>query len=521
MRVCLLLIASAVLACCADSDMARPDAQAAQAMDAAAAADGGMLGCVQTDPQLQLRAEQDAPVPAGTPVTYVLTIRDMDTPDCPASTFTGSVSPSLAGLPFHVTPQVLSTTLQGGERATQQVVVTSASEEEAGAYRFSVFVRSPQGDHARTGTVEAEYRVVEPAGCHVAPARELLIRDPSVVDDPQRTSSARGGAWSFAELMRRAARTPEAAPHMVERLLRSFTEDQTVNGFHVAARPRMQAAVIDTWPRTDAGELDLTRSPMRLLAIAPRLDLGEGRFVYGVLTPQGASLLFTLILEYALPGDADDWARSVHALQALPFPSEEYKRALQALTDRFSARGAAPERPNGSALLRVRSNENALGSDGLWEMRELQLSADSGELTPAGLALTPDRSWNGTGRLARFIDDNLPKVLRETHDVPARLDGEPFQAGSLINALGHWEASGVQDPEARRLFSVNTCDGCHGGETFTSFFHVFPRAAGEQSALSTFLTGIAVRDPVTGEEHTYNELRRRRQLLEHTVCGGD
>lgn len=62
-------------------------------------------------------------------------------------------------------------------------------------------------------------------------------------------------------------------------------------------------------------------------------------------------------------------------------------------------------------------------------------------------------------------------------------------------------------------FSLNTCNGCHGGETNTAFLHIFPRFEGEQSSLSGFLTGTTVFDPETGEERRMAELRRRRELL--------
>ena len=513
------------LACCANGDAGSPtDAgmPGPDARDADALAGERSMPCALNAPELQISPAHAEAVPAGTPLTYTLTITNMDAPACAPSAFSSSVSPDVTGLPFQIEPAFITTAAVGGGQSTSvDVVVRSHAEEEPGDYRLRFFVRSPQGTGARTCTAEADYRVREPEGCHVVSARELLIRDTSVVDDPQRTASARSGAWSFGELMRRVAPAPDQAPRMLEDVLRSFTQDQTINGFQVPLRPNMATGLLSYWERTPKGELDLTRAPMRLLAIVHRLDLGEGRFVFGVLTSDQASLLFTLILEYTLPGSPRDWARSVHALQALPFPSEDYNRALQDLTDRFSAHGAAPERPNGSALLRLRTNENALGRDGRWEMREFQLSAETGSFVPATLAQTPDRSWNGKPQLAAFINDNQPSILRETHGVPALLSGQAFQAGNVINELGHWDASGVRDQEARRSFSRNTCDGCHGGETATSFFQVFPRAAGEQSALSGFLRGSVVRDPVTGEQHTYNELRRRQQLLAAIVCANE
>jgi hypothetical protein len=269
---------------------------------------------------------------------------------------------------------------------------------------------------------------------------------------------------------------------------------------------------------------------MRLLAIANRLDLadrakakaGEGRFVYGILDDSGASLLFSVILEYLMPAqteaDARDWAFAVHALRDAPFPGESYNQALQALTERYTARGVAANSPNGSALLRVRTNENALARDGRWEMREFQLSSETGLLTPAPLQQTPDVSFNGSSSLARFVEANQASILAETHEVPAMLDDKPFEAGALINKLDYWKSTGISSAELRHKFSLNTCDGCHGGETATSFFHVFPRSAGSQSQLSTFLTGAVERDPSTGEDRPYNELARRRQLLESIVC---
>src|SRR5690606_792741 len=111
--------------------------------------------------------------------------------------------------------------------------------------------------------------------------------------------------------------------------------------------------------------LDLSKAPFRLLAIVNRIDLrsdgggyggggviggpiraadapgamiapdamiapapmpvhaGEGRFVFGVLDPQGRPLPFTVIFEYELPAsdprEVLGWARSWHALGEVPF----------------------------------------------------------------------------------------------------------------------------------------------------------------------------------------------------------
>jgi hypothetical protein len=208
------------------------------------------------------------------------------------------------------------------------------------------------------------------------------------------------------------------------------------------------------------------------------------------------------------------------ALRALPFPSEQYNAALQALTDRFTRRGAFPARPNGSALNAFRTNEIALG--GPWQLREHVLDARTGLLRPDPIDLTPDQSFDGTAALTSFINANEAAILTETHDVPAQLAGMPFLGGAVFNFLSGWNAPGVSNPEARHKFSLNTCNGCHSSaETNTFFLMVNPRSPGEQSFLSGFLTGTVAFDPVTGQPHAFNDLRRRQRDLHLIVCPND
>jgi hypothetical protein len=80
-----------------------------------------------------------------------------------------------------------------------------------------------------------------------------------------------------------------------------------------------------------------------------------------------------------------------------------------------------------------------------------------------------------------------------------------------------WNAPGVSS-DARHKFSLNTCNGCHGRETNTSFLQISPREVGEQSSLSQFQTGVTVFDPFTNQPRFLSELARRRALLEAAVC---
>ncbi|HEU4533228.1 MAG TPA: LamG domain-containing protein, partial [Polyangiaceae bacterium] len=332
--------------------------------------------------------------------------------------------------------------------------------------------------------------------------------------------------WTFGRLMTDAAPSPEQAPAFVEQVFNSWLAPQTVNGFVVPPRSQMQS-VLNAWPRLPGGGLDLDRSPLRLLGIVNRIDLrdleqgnaGEGRFVFGVLGPFGEPLQFTVILEYKLPASTEAdvlaWAQQWHALSSLPFPSAAFNDALQAITDRFAGRNAAPGRPNGSSLSQLRTNEIALAAP--WELREFHFDAD-GFLRPATVAVTPDGSFNNSDRLARFINANESTILTERHAVPDAFESQPFAAGAILNNIDIWFAPGVANNDARHKFSLNTCNGCHGGETNTAFLHVNPRFPGQETGLSGFMTGVTVFDPFDGQLRTLNDLGRRREDLKSLVC---
>jgi hypothetical protein len=537
----------------------------------AAPADAIMqLTCLRSDLLASVSPTLSPTVAPGTAVTYTLSLTNPNDANCaPISAFTNVQLPQQD---FTSEPSFLDVPpIPSGERATFEFAIASSTETEAGSYqvRFQTFANEggvfgpgpfgvpgvsiaggPFGSFARpspaplpdpaapvfTGQAEAvaEYVVEEPSGCHVSSQRTLMIRAVGVVDDPIRTSldgdaeDPRTGAWTFGRLMERLSPTDSDAPDVTEAMFRSFLSTQTINGFAVTPRAAMDPVVLQPWPRSADGKLDLARAPLRLLAITSRLDLqdlengkaGEGRLVYGVLDETGNPLEFTVIFEYLLPAknvaEAREWADAFHGLQALPFPSEAYNDALQAITDAFTARDAIPSRPNGSALIDIRTNEIAL--DFQWELREFHISPVSGFMDVATVFITPDASFNFSERLARWINANEASILTETHIIPDFFEDAPFLAGAVFNNIDAWDAPGITNPEARHKFSLNTCNGCHGGETQTSFLHVNPRLPGEQSALSAFMTGETVFDPFTGVERRLNELARRRQLLERVVC---
>jgi hypothetical protein len=399
---------------------------------------------------------------------------------------------------------------------TGEISTEGEGEEEAPAEGEGLF------DRAGGSACEGE----------VVPAQELLITNLHVVEDPVRTTwsgchDARAdGAWQFGRIMADMAGDNDPAI-FVQEWLEQWGEDQCVNGFTALARPKVRELLLDTWPRTPDGKLDLTKAPLRLLAIVNRADLrdlaahkaGEGRFVFGVLNDKGEPVPFTIILEFNLPATTNDdviaWAAAWHVLSKIEPGTDAFNEALQQLTDKFSRRGLVASKPNGSAISQVRTNEVALAAP--WELREFGLDA-TGSLVEQTVVRTPDRSLEGTKTLADFINANEASILAEQHEVPLQFAGAPFRANAISNRIDVWTAPGIANNEARHKFSLNTCNGCHGAETGTIFLHVKTREAGKEAELSPFMTGTTVVDKVSGETRAFNELGRRGLDFKALLC---
>lgn len=209
-----------------------------------------------------------------------------------------------------------------------------------------------------------------------------------------------------------------------------------------------------------------------------------------------------------------------------------YNAALQAITDQFTSANAAPSKPNGSALNQLRINDFPIFVP--WELREFHLSATTHLLETTSTVLTPHfETFNGFAGpvLADFINQNESQILLERHDIPEMFSGLPFLTGSAANPHQTfllpkvWNPPGVSNPDARHLFALNTCNGCHGRETKAhEFLHVFNRNMGHRSGLSQFLVGegdamnpttFTMNDPVHATlSRTFGDLVRRSADLE-------
>lgn len=407
-------------------------------------------------------------------------------------------------------------------------------------------------------------------------SRSLMITDPAVVQDPQRTFSPCGsgnpnGVWSFGHLIREMANssatsiTPEA---FLDNLLQTWSSSQSINGDNVAARPGINQ-IINHWQSLSGGTLNVDNAPFKLIAIVNRIDLrgssgygfsnaGEGRFVFcavdGNCNVINNPAPFMVIFEYGVP------IKGCAALKAyaqewfdlkLPMPQAAYNAALENITTQFTEAGQGGTKANGSALNQLRTNELALGASP-WELREFVINATSHFLEPTTVKQEPQITFNQQhpGRqpadvqiLANFTNAHQNDVENDKHKIPLVETGQNMLAGkahTLDPVNYHWNAStssGASDfinsDLARFKLSLNTCSGCHGGETITgNFMHVAPGpGSGIPATLSGFLTGNppgsaspwVVTDragrpstPASGWE--FNDLERRAKDLQDFVA---
>ena len=405
----------------------------------------------------------------------------------------------------------------------------------------------------------------------IKPDSQLMITDLRVVEDPIRTNPRMGprATWTFKYLIENMAGRQNPSDFVMQ-WLQQWETDFVVNGSVASARAAIRSLVIEPWLKASGGQrLDLNKAPFKLLAIVNRMDLrvhdgeqvanaGEGRFVFGVLGADGKPLPplfgdtpggFTVIFEYGLVATKMDqlrsWAMAWADLGKYPVGSQMYNNALEGVTRRFTDRGAAPLKPNGSSLNQLRTNELSLSLP--WELREFGIDSASGQLKPRGVAVTPDvLTLNGTAALAELVNANEADLLAETFvlsdkSLAASALAGPFQLTDFPSSEARsfavldffapffdvpWSAAGIRSNDARHTFALNTCGGCHRSETGTSFLqiafpadHRLPRSLGAKAELAGFLTGIDTPDPVEPTTtRSFGDLARRQKDLEELLA---
>lgn len=344
--------------------------------------------------------------------------------------------------------------------------------------------------------------------------RELEIVDESVVGDVRARNDA-AGAFSFRNLVINLAGNEDDAADVVFDTLRRLGPDTEREVLCPWLRETPANACDATCSSCAAHRLDLSRAPLRLLAISNRVDLGdkpdaaspagEVRFVYGVThgpgdDPRSAPRAMTVIVEYALPDTRSPaaWASAWHALGSLE--GAPYLDALE---------GIARETTRTGALAQIRTNAAAGEPDP--GMRELAMN-DEGRFRPRALRNTPRPDLAASNTLATFLRDNEEAVRRDMHVLPENMRAD------WVDTRG---ASAPQVPlsaapaDVQRAFAAGTCNGCHGGSNpvVDDVFHVSPFRSG-RAKLSRFL-----HDPEPGADDDLSRRERdlRRRLAASTT----
>lgn len=204
--------------------------------------------------------------------------------------------------------------------------------------------------------------------------------------------------------------------------------------------------------------------------------------------------------------------------------SAGFRSDLEAITHTVIDANSAPNALNRSAILRIRTNEKIFQNstainpqspldiehawqDADWEFKQFEIDPGTHYLKQVPVTNTPLTAANyATFGISHFwpignsgnneylamgawIDNNKNKVASGTHSIPAnylapvaRVQGEflhYFEIGWPPVPPNNWPSPPANVREIRRQYSLNTCQGCHNGETKTVFTHVRPLPYGE------------------------------------------
>jgi hypothetical protein len=259
---------------------------------------------------------------------------------------------------------------------------------------------------------------------------------------------------------------------------------------------------------------------------------GQGRFIFAATDPDGNPLPgnWTVIFEYQLPlttlKTPRDWALAWHGLREIDPNEHNFVLALQQITHCFTDRATAPSGKVG--LLQMRTSEAAFHPDR--EFREYKLQCSSLKLSP--LPLTPSyafakKNTREQDALAVFLRHQEPLIRSGLHFLPQTLGDRkrPMQLAAARAVIPadevnfHWDLGPKVSREARRIMSLNTCNGCHAGETgCRDGVHVHSRNAWETAQLSDFLRTdnkpLRLSDPAEqGAKIEYHEMADRAAIL--------
>ncbi len=240
-----------------------------------------------------------------------------------------------------------------------------------------------------------------------------------------------------------------------------------------------------------------------------------------------------IILEYANVAssscDTKDIGQQWKDLSTHTVGSASYLTALQNITDLVTTRNANTEAVNGSAISQVRTNSKlfAIGNVSQtnrwdptnWELREFGLDQNGNLVSQAtgnmpfagsnynrnsgneGLDYGPDQSSEPIADWIYGVNgsSHWVSVKNGNHNIPQYLLEPVSELKDELQSyygLGFWHSSfpdnifdddnysggaSSNEKEIRHQLSLNTCLGCHGGETKTMFSMIQPLGYGQEA----------------------------------------
>lgn len=205
-------------------------------------------------------------------------------------------------------------------------------------------------------------------------------------------------------------------------------------------------------------------------------------------------------------------------LGSLTLGSAKYNAALEDITNTVTTAGAVPGKPNGSAINRIRTSEKIFAGNGNsqewvtpdWEFRQFELDPNTHKLVEVSMTNTPKAEGNFASNISltpgpNSFQENLLDLVfgspgfksalaNGTHNLPpayragsaliskeyAHYWGLDFTRNTTKYNPANYPNNTAHLPERtlRNQLSLNTCQGCHTGETKTVFSHVRPRPFG-------------------------------------------
>ena len=282
-------------------------------------------------------------------------------------------------------------------------------------------------------------------------------------------------------------------------------------------------------------------------------DFGEGRFVFGAVDEKGQPLAggWTVIFEYRLPGMKEprkpapaalekqpaaakigdpirnrtlrEWATQWHMLSFEEPGTGVFNDRLENLTRHFTHRAPTNDAP---PLGQLRTSEAVFGTGR--EFRQFMLDQDLLKLSPLAQTPAPEftrKDGPETRVLAQFLREGGPLIRSGIHVIPTALklrnESAPVLGGNAIipaeNPAFQWNPKQGVPAVVRRVFSLNTCTGCHAGETECTGLHVSPRAEGSQAVLSAFLRmdgqPLHAFDKASAQKVEFHEMEERAAIF--------